>query len=284
MVPLELLELVLCFRKKRMTIKKPNKNHGIDGREMMTNKLMCSLLAVMTISSAHAETVEESNGLKGFSTSGSVSFLTDYYSRGYSQTEGDPAVQVFLRVDHDSGLYAQLFSSNQELGIGSSIELDYYLGYDYQVNNRFKLNVQYADINYPGADKSLPDPNYEEYSVGATGTGLLGAEDTLNFTFYYSPEYYFNTGKMLRYESTYNYPFAEKWSAYAQVGFNQFSSNEAYDVLWATDQEDSYYDYKVGGNYNYNDFIFDLYYVDSNINNELKYADDSVIFSITKAF
>ena len=89
---------------------------------------------------------------------------------------------------------------------------------------------------------------------------------------------------MLRYESTYNYPFAEKWSAYAQVGFNQFSSNEAYDVLWATDQEDSYYDYKVGGNYNYNDFIFDLYYVDSNINNELKYADDSVIFSITKAF
>lgn len=264
--------------------KKLNKNHGIDGTLMMRNKLVCSVLAIMAISSVHAETGAESTWLKGFSSSGTISFLTDYYSRGYSQTEGDPAVQGFLRFDHDSGLYAQLFAANQELGIGSSIELDYYLGYDYQVNDRFALNVQYADINYPGADKSLPDPNYEEYSLGATGTGLIGAEDTLNFTFYYSPEYYFNTGKMLRYESTYNYPIAENWSAYAQVGYNQFSSHEAYDVLWATDQEDSYYDYKVGGNYSYNDFTFDLYYVDSNINKELEYADDSVVFSITKAF
>ena len=254
------------------------------GNNTMKNKLVYALLATLAISYAHAETTEESSLFNGFSTSGSVAFLTNYYSRGYSQTEGDPAVQGFLRVDHDSGLYAQLFASNSELDIGSSIELDYYLGYDYLVNDRFKLNVQYADINYPGADKFLPDTDYEEYSVAATGTGLLSAEDTLNFTFYYSPEYFFQTGKMLRYETTYNYPFAEKWTAYAQVGYNQFSSHAAYDVLWATDQEDSYYDYKVGGNYNYNDFIFDLYYVDSNINKALSNADDAVIFSLTKAF
>ncbi|TCB30234.1 hypothetical protein E0H82_16085 [Acinetobacter sp. ANC 4910] len=250
----------------------------------MKNKLMCSLLAVMAISSVHAETVEESNILKSFSSSGTVSFLTDYYSRGYSQTEGDPAVQGTLRIDHDSGLYAQLFASNSELDIGSSIELDYYLGYDYLVNDHLKLNIQYADINYPGSDKSLPDTDYEEYSVAATGMGLLTDDDALNFTFYYSPEYFFQTGKMLRYETSYNYPIAKNWNAYAQVGYNKFSSHEAYDVLWATDQEDSYYDYKLGGNYNYNDFIFDLYYVDSNINKELNYADDAVIFSITKAF
>ena len=250
----------------------------------MKSKLVCSLLAAMAISSVHAETVEKSNLLKGFSTSGTVSFLTDYYSRGYSQTEGDPSVQGLLRIDHESGLYAQLFASNSELDIGSSIELDYYLGYDYLVNDQLKLNVQYADINYPGADKSLPDTDYEEYSVAATGMGLLTDDDALNFTFYYSPEYFFQTGKMLRYETSYTYPIAKSWNAYAQVGYNKFSSHEAYDVLWSTDQKDAYYDYKVGGNYNYNDFIFDLYYVDSNINKDLTYADDAVIFSITKEF
>jgi len=97
------------------------------GNNTMKNKLVYALLATLAISYAHAETTEESSLFNGFSTSGSVAFLTDYYSRGYSQTEGDPAVQGFLRVDHDSGLYAQLFASNSELDIGSSIELDYYL-------------------------------------------------------------------------------------------------------------------------------------------------------------
>lgn len=267
-----------------MTIKKQNKNHGIDGMQKLKNKLVCGLWLVMAISSVHAENVEESSVFKGFSTSGTVSFLTDYYSRGYSQTEGDPAIQGTLRIDHDSGLYAQIFASNSELDIGSSIELDYYLGYDYLVNDHFKLNIQYRDINYPGSDKSLTDTDYEEYSIAATGMSLLTEDDALNFTFYYSPEYFFNTGKMLRYEASYNYPIAKNWNTYAQVGYNKFSSHDAYAVLWATDQEDSYYDYKVGGNYNYNDFIFDLYYVDSNINKDLTYADDAVIFSITKEF
>lgn len=254
------------------------------GNNTMKNKLVYALLATLAISSAHAETTEESSLFNTFSTSGSVAFLTDYYFRGYSQTQGKPAVQGFLRVDHDSGLYAQLFASNIQLDIGSSLELDYYLGYDYFLNDQFKLNVQYLDVNYPGTEQSIPDADYEEYSVAASGLGLLKENDELNFSFYYSPEYTFQTGKMLRYETSYRYPVADKWNAYAQVGYNQFSSKAAYDVLWATDQKDSFYDYKVGGNYSYHDFIFDLYYVDSNMNKALSNADDAVVFSLTKSF
>ena len=251
---------------------------------MMKNKLIYSLFAVIAVTQVHAETVNEAKILDSFSSSGSVAFLTDYYSRGYSQNQGNPAVQGFLRVDHTSGLYAQLFASNIDLDIGSSLELDYYLGYDYLVNDHFRLNIQYLDVNYPGADKSIRSPDYEEYSVSAVGMGLLKENDELNFSFYYSPEYSFQTGKELRYEVTYLYPIAENWNAYGQVGYNQFSSNQAYDVLWATDKKDAYTDYKIGGNYSYNDFIFDLYYVDSNMNKDLDNADDAVIFSITKAF
>ena len=93
------------FLLKKNDNKKQNKNHGIDGMQKLKNKLVCGLWLVMAISSVHAENVEESSVFKGFSTSGTVSFLTDYYSRGYSQTEGDPAIQGTLRIDHDSGLY-----------------------------------------------------------------------------------------------------------------------------------------------------------------------------------
>ncbi|MCJ8160008.1 TorF family putative porin [Acinetobacter zhairhuonensis] len=251
---------------------------------MMKNKLVYGLLAALAVSQAQAETAAEPSFLNSFSSSGSVALLTDYYSRGYSQNQGNPAVQGFLRLDHTSGFYAQLFASNIDLDIGSSLELDYYLGYDYLVNDHFKLNVQYLDVNYPGADKTIPSPDYEEYSVSAIGMGLLKEEDELNFSFYYSPEYSFQTGKELRYELSYFYPVAESWSAYAQVGYNQFSSKDAYAVLWATDKKESYTDYKIGGNYSYNDFIFDLYYVDSNMNKDLSNADDAVIFSITKEF
>lgn len=250
----------------------------------MNIKLAFGLLAVIAVVPAHAEMTEKPTGFDSFSTNGSVTFLTDYYSRGYSQTQGNPAVQGFLRVDHNSGLYAQLFASNIQLDIGSSLEWDYYLGYDYFFNDQFKLNIQYLDVNYPGADKAIPDADYEEYSVAAIGMGLFKEADELNFSFYYSPEYTFQTGKMLRYETSYRYPIAENWNAYAQAGYNQFSSKDAYDVLWATDQKDSFYDYKLGANYSYHDFIFDLSYVDSNINHALSNADDAVIFSLTKAF
>ncbi|NNP69121.1 TorF family putative porin [Acinetobacter sp. Ac_5812] len=251
---------------------------------MIKNTVMLAISTSAIFSTINVQAAETKAFKDQFAVSGSLAFLTEYYWRGTTQTQGKPAVQGTLRADHDSGLYAQLFASNIQLDIGSSIEFDYYLGYDYQFNDHLKLNLQYLDVNYPGEDKTLPRVDFEEYSIGLFASGLLNQQDQLNLSFYYSPDYTLETGKMLRYEVGYRYPVADQWHAYAQAAYNQFSSNEAYELLWATDEKKHFYDYKVGVDFNYQDFIFDLYYADANVNKALKNADSTVVFSLTRTF
>ncbi|NNP74684.1 hypothetical protein A7P54_01185 [Acinetobacter sp. Ac_3412] len=251
---------------------------------MIKNTVMLAIFTSATFSAIDVQAAEQKALKDQFTVSGSLAFLTDYYWRGASLTQGQPALQGNLRVDHDSGLYTQLSASNVQLDIGSSIELAYYLGYDYHFNDHLRLNLQYLDVNYPGADKALPQVDFEEYSIGLFTSGLLNQQDQLNLSFYYSPDYTLETGKMLRYEVGYRYPVADQWNAYAQAAYNQFSSNEAYELLWATDEKKHFYDYKVGVDFNYQDFIFDLYYADGNVNKALKNADSTVVFSLTRTF
>lgn len=251
---------------------------------MIKNTMLFGIFASAIFSSINIQAAEERDFKDQFTVSGSLAFLTEYYWRGTTQTQGKPAVQGTLRADHDSGLYAQLFASNIQLDIGSSIEFDYYLGYDYQFNDHLKLNLQYLDVNYPGEDKTLPRVDFEEYSIGLFASGLFNQQDQLNLSFYYSPDYTLETGKMLRYELGYRYLVAEKWNAYAQAAYNQFSSNQAYELLWATDEKKHFYDYKIGADFNYQNFIFDLYYADANVNKALKNADSTVVFSLTRTF
>lgn len=251
---------------------------------MTKNKWIISVIAFMLISSVHAESPAQEETQDNFLVSGSLAFLTEYYWRGTTQTKEKPAVQGTLRLDHDSGFYAQLFASNIQLDIGSSLELDYYIGYNYPINKDLKLNLQYLDVNYPGEDKTLPQVDFEEYSVALLASNLLKTEDELNLSFYYSPDYTLETGKTLRYEVGYRYPVADQWHVYTQVAYNQFASKAAYTLLWGTDEKRDFYDYKLGVDFNYHDYIFDLYYANANVNQNLPSADQTVVFSLTKLF
>lgn len=253
---------------------------------MINKKWILAILTSTLLAPVYAKPADSptENQQQRFLVSGSMAFLTEYYWRGTTQTKGKPAVQGTLRLDHDSGLYTQLFASNIQLDIGSSLELDYYIGYNYQINNDLKLNLQYLDVNYPREDKTLPRVDFEEYSIGVLKSNLFHAQDELNLAFYYSPDYTLETGKMLRYEVGYRYPVAEQWNIYTQVAYNQFANKDAYAVLWGTDEKSHFYDYKLGLDFNYQDFIFDLYYANANVNKDLPSADKTVVFSLTKLF
>ncbi|MDR0237855.1 TorF family putative porin [Acinetobacter sp.] len=251
---------------------------------MIKNTVILGVFASTIVSSLNAKMIENEILTDQFMVSGSLSFLTEYYWRGATQTQRKPAVQGVLRMDHDTGVYAQIFASNIQLGIGSSLEFDYFLGYNYSLNDHLKLNLQYLDVNYPGKDKTLPQVDFEEYSLGLSTTDLLSKGDQLNFSFYYSPDYTLETGKMLRYETAYHFPINEKWGAYAQIGYNQFSSFDAYARLWNIDNKKKFYDYKIGVDLSYQSFIFDLYYADANINKVLSSTDSTVVFSLSRIF
>ena len=61
--------------------------------------------------------------------SGSVGALSDYRYRGYSLSDGDPAVQASIAYDAANGAYAGLFASSVRDATGDGAQFIPYLGY-----------------------------------------------------------------------------------------------------------------------------------------------------------
>ena len=60
---------------------------------------------------------------------GNVAFTTNSMFRGVSQTNNNPAIQGGLDYVHPLGFYLGVWGSNVDLGIGTSMELDYKGGF-----------------------------------------------------------------------------------------------------------------------------------------------------------
>lgn len=85
--------------------------------------------------------------------SGSVTVTSDYDYRGYSQTDGDWALQGSAAYEHESGFYATVWGSSLDWGPGSDadIEVDYVVGFTREFGESgvsWDLGLLYYD--YPG--------------------------------------------------------------------------------------------------------------------------------------
>ena len=98
----------------------------------------------------------------GFTISGSAGAVTDYRFRGVSQSNGDPALQGSLAIDHESGLYGGVFGStlSDDLRPGE-IELDAYVGYTREIASGTDLDVGVQLYGYP-KNASLTNASYFE--------------------------------------------------------------------------------------------------------------------------
>ncbi|OEC91466.1 hypothetical protein A9Z07_17045 [Acinetobacter sp. YK3] len=242
--------------------------------------------SIIVMSNVEAKNAEEI--LDSFSGSGSMTMLTDYYLHGFSQTNNNPAIQGSFRVDHKSGLYGQIFASNANLGSSGSLELNYMIGYQHKFNENFTTDLKYVKIRYPGLDVGeLPTANFDVFAASLLISNIFNNNELLRFSNFYSPKYSFDSGKAASYEVNYTQPITDNLNFYAQYAYNKFSNKENYAKAFGNDEKDSYYDYRIGGNMSYNNFIFDLSYVNSNIamaQNQIKLSESKVIFGITKLF
>lgn len=113
----------------------------------MKTTVQVSLLASLLTSacSVHAVTLNDDFDLPVY-----VEAVTDYRSRGQSQTLNDPALQAGATLSHSSGLYAGIWTSNVDFGsnLKTRQEIDYYAGYYWQVTDDVGLDVGYAKYAY----------------------------------------------------------------------------------------------------------------------------------------
>ena len=103
-------------------------------------------LACAPFASSHALELTED-----FSVQLEATLASDYRTRGISQTQNDPAIQAAATLQHSSGLYLGVWSSNVDFGYGLKTrqELDYYAGWYWQATDAVSLDLGYIQYRYP---------------------------------------------------------------------------------------------------------------------------------------
>jgi len=83
-----------------------------------------------------------------------IGAVSDYLFRGASQTDEKPTVQGSVTWTTASGLYVGSFASGVDFGDGSpDVEVDYFVGYGFDVSDKVNVDVLLNRYTYPGASQ-----------------------------------------------------------------------------------------------------------------------------------
>ncbi|RRQ52382.1 TorF family putative porin [Sphingorhabdus wooponensis] len=128
-------------------------------------KLASMSVAISAIAmSAPAFAQEASEEAAGpVTVSGGAALVSDYRFRGVSLSDKGIAIQPFLTVKHESGLYVGAWGSNIAENAGDDLELDLYAGFSGGDKLTYDIGATY--YVYPG----VSSVNYVEF------TGKLGS-------------------------------------------------------------------------------------------------------------
>jgi uncharacterized protein (TIGR02001 family) len=137
--------------------------------------LLAASIGTAALVAAPAQAQQNFGG--GFSISGGVTATTDYRFRGISQTNGDPALQGSVTVDHVSGIYGGVFAStlSDDLRPGE-IEIDGFIGYTREIASGTDIDVGVQLYGYPNNGSLTNASFFEPYASVRHTLGPVTAE------------------------------------------------------------------------------------------------------------
>ena len=154
-----------------------------------------------------------------------ISFLSEYYSRGISQTEERPAPQYETTLFHSSGLFAGIFVSRVEFldGDQADQELDYYAAYQETIGNwHYRVGAIY--FTYPNSDENLKY-NFLEFDAGlGYNFGPVYTEASFRF----SPNHFGDSGKEIYSKLITQIPINEKLKMKNHIAYRSVEKNEVF--------------------------------------------------------
>lgn len=105
-------------------------------------------ISTLTLASLGAQAFELTDELS-FNVTPAI--VSDYRASGLSQTQGNPAAQLNLILQHASGLYAGVWTSNVDFGYDSKTrqEIEYYAGYYWQMTDDISLDTWLTKYEFP---------------------------------------------------------------------------------------------------------------------------------------
>ncbi|MFK8397800.1 TorF family putative porin [Pseudomonas sp. BGr12] len=120
--------------------------------------------ATAFVASTAAHAIELSDSLKLDVT---LTAVSDYRDTGVSQTKGDPAIQGEAILEHESGAYVGVFSSNVDFGSKARREDMYYVGVTIPFSEDVYLDTYVGRFEYPKS--AYDDLNEFGAELGAYG-------------------------------------------------------------------------------------------------------------------
>ncbi|MGY6555113.1 MAG: TorF family putative porin [Wenzhouxiangella sp.] len=152
--------------------------------------------------------------------SANIGVVSNYYFRGFSETDGGPAVQGGLDWEAASGFYVGTWASNVDFGDSTSYELDLYLGFANELDNGLGYDFGYLYYAYPDAPESAGFG--EIYGELSFGLFSIGAAYVVND----SSDSALETGD-LYYHAGIDLPLANEFSLGFLVGRTAFDDSAA---------------------------------------------------------
>ena len=215
--------------------------------------------------------------------SATVTAVTDYTLNGISQTQGDPALQGsvdWAGTDGLSGVYAGTWASNVDFGKDedTNLEVDFYIGKYWQLNEKIGLDTGIAYYTYYGASYS-DDYDYPEVYAKFGYNSSFG-DSGLNF--FYTNDYNGTGADTSVVWITHKFKVAE--GHYIQLRYDRSKSYDEDKFIWGGSNEDSYDHYRIEYTTSWKGLDFNLAAEDTSNLADYYDADERVVLSIGKTF
>ncbi|WP_018949177.1 TorF family putative porin [Thioalkalivibrio sp. ALMg11] len=158
-----------------------------------------------------------------------IGAVSNYYFRGFSETDDGAAIQGGIDYEHASGFYTGTWLSNVDFGDDTSYELDLYFGFSDEFDNGFGYDVGYLYYAYPDARDdtgSLSADFGEVYGEVSFDTGAVGLYGGLAYVVNDSDDSALERKDMYYYAGL-DVPFMDVYSAGFLVGRTSFDDSDA---------------------------------------------------------
>lgn len=199
-----------------------------------------------------------------------VAMGSDYMFRGVSETSGGPAVMGSFGYEYE-WFYGEVFANSIDYGdrgdTQTTLRMEYKAGIKPHLGP-LDLDVGAIYYNFPDSPDAL-DQDFYEYFAGVSHT--MGPV-TFGGKFYYSPEFYMNSGKTQYYTGTVVVDMGHGIKVSGGYGYTNFEN----DVLGR-----DYADWNAGITANVEGFDLDLRYIDNNLPNFDN--DNKAVFTVSKS-
>lgn len=165
-----------------------------------------------------------------FAFSAGATVTSDYVYRGYTQTDGGPAVQGYVGLAHESGLYGEIWASNVDFDDDEAeAEVDFLASYSQEIGP-VTAEGGVAYYWYPGVDGDW-DYNYTELFLTLYADMF---EDAISMAWsaYYSPEFFGGSGnaEYLEWQTTVPVAWADTdlFDVNGTLGYQWIEDNNTY--------------------------------------------------------